>query len=96
MANIKSAQKRIKQNEKRRIKNAKVKSSIRTAAKKVQKAAEAGPPAENEAKELLKSFTKKIDTAAGKNVIHWKTAARKKSRLAKKINALSRTKSAEA
>ncbi|MBP7603092.1 MAG: 30S ribosomal protein S20 [Spirochaetes bacterium] len=88
MANIKSAQKRIKTNEKSRRKNAQVKSSVRTEAKKVQKSLES-----KEAKDpaLLASvfagFVKKIDKAAAKGVFHWKTAARKKSRLARKVNA---------
>ncbi|MGB4267547.1 MAG: 30S ribosomal protein S20 [Spirochaetota bacterium] len=85
MANIKSAEKRNRQSEKRRQHNSQVKSSIRTAEKKVQK------QLESQSKEnvpvLFKEFVKKIDTAARKGIIHWKTAARKKSRLAKKVNA---------
>ncbi|MEW6527909.1 MAG: 30S ribosomal protein S20 [Spirochaetota bacterium] len=85
MANIKSAEKRNRQSEKRRQRNSQVKSSIRTAEKKVRK------QLETQSKEnvpvLFKEFVKKIDTAARKGIVHWKTAARKKSRLAKKVNA---------
>ncbi len=88
MANIKSAQKRIKTNEKRREKNTQVKSSVRTEVKKVQKALdskEAKDPAVLSS--VFSDFVKKIDKAAAKGVFHWKTAARKKSRLARKVNA---------
>ena len=88
MANIKSAQKRIKTNEKRRQKNAQVKSSVRTETKKVHKTLESkeakDPPVLSS---VFAGFVKKIDKAAAKGVFHWKTAARKKSRLARKVNA---------
>ena len=88
MANIKSAQKRIKQNEKRRMRNKQGKSEIKTAARKVLKSLESPQAGESAASAgLYKSFVRKIDRAASANVVHWKTAARKKSRLAKKINA---------
>ena len=88
MANIKQQKKRDRQNEKRRVKNSQVKSTIRTAAKKIVKTIES-----KEGKDLDKiqsyflDFTKTIDTAAGKGIIKKNTAARKKSRLAKKVNA---------
>ncbi len=91
MANIKSAKKRIKTNEKRREKNVKVKSAVRTEAKKVLKSLEAKTAdgtATVSAADAFKGFSKTIDRAAGKGIIHWKTAARKKSRLAKKVNAV--------
>ena len=96
MANIKSAKKRILTNEKRRIKNASVKSSIRTASKKVLKAVEDESADAATAADAYKAFVKSADTAARKRTVHWKTAARKKSRLAKKVNALSRKKSVSA
>lgn len=86
MANIKSAEKRNRQNEKRRQKNSKIKSSVRTAEKKVRKSLENN--SNETAQVLFKEFVKKIDTAAGKDILHWKTAARKKSRLAKKVNSV--------
>ena len=96
MANTKSVKKRIKQNEKRRIKNSAVKSSIRTASKKVLQAVDKGTEDKSVIEDLYKSFVKKIDTASGKKILHWKTVARKKSRLAKKVNSYSSGNSAEA
>ncbi len=87
MANIKSAEKRNRQSEKQRQRNSQVKSSIRTAEKKVRKQLEG--QSKGNVPALFKEFVKKIDTAARKGIIHWKTAARKKSRLAKKVNAAS-------
>ena len=86
MANIKSAEKLNRQNEKRRQKNSKIKSSVRTAEKKVRKSLENN--SNETAQVLFKEFVKKIDAAAGKDILHWKTAARKKSRLAKKVNSV--------
>lgn len=88
MANIKSAKKRNRQSEKRRSKNVQVKSSVRKSAKKVILATESKDAAELQSlTSLFKQFVTTIDTAARKKVVHWKTAARKKSRLARKINA---------
>lgn len=83
MANIKSQKKRNRQNEKRRMRNKSVMSDLKTAIKKVENAAAAGEPTD----ELLRHAQKKIDTAAAKGVLHPKTAARKKSRLAASISA---------
>ena len=87
MANIKSAQKRIKTNDKSKKGNKQVKSSMRTSAKSVVAALD--PQNENHAKlaEIHMGFIKTIDSAAGKGVVKKKTAARKKSRVAKKVNA---------
>jgi len=88
LANIKSAKKRNRQNEKRRLRNQAVKSSIRSAAKKVIKAVESKDERDPEKiKELYHTYVKTIDNAARKRVVHSNTAARKKSRLAKKVNA---------
>jgi len=87
MPNIKSAIKRVKQSEKRRLQNASQKSALRTAIKAVDTAV-----ANNEietAKAALIFASKKLDTAASKGLIHKNAAANKKSRLAKKVNALS-------
>jgi len=66
-----------------------MKSSVRTASKKVIKMVESKDTKEPQAlQDLFKKFTKTIDTASRKGVVHWKTAARKKSRLAKKINSI--------
>jgi small subunit ribosomal protein S20 len=92
VANIKSQVKRIKQNEKRRQRNVKAKSSIRTASKKLVTAVESKENADA-VKGLFVNLQKTIDKAAGAGVVHKKTASRKKSRLAKRVNALLKSQS---
>ena len=87
MPNIKSAIKRTKTNEKRRLRNASQKSSLRTAVKQADQAV-AGTDV-NVAKDAIYTAQKKLDKAVTKGLIHKNAAARKKSRLAKKLNALS-------
>lgn len=86
MANIKSQIKRNRQNEKRRLANKAVRSELRTRTKAAVAAAEAG--AEN-ADAAARAAMKRIDKAANKNVIHPNAAARRKSRLAKRLAAAS-------
>jgi small subunit ribosomal protein S20 len=86
MPNIKSAEKRAKQSEKRRLRNASQKSALRTAVKAAETAV-ANNDVEK-AKEALLAATKKLDKAVSKGLIHKNAAARKKSRLAKKVNEL--------
>ncbi|GIP15350.1 30S ribosomal protein S20 [Paenibacillus montaniterrae] len=87
MPNIKSAIKRVKTNEKRRALNASQRSALRTAVKTADQAiANADVEA---AKVALITASKKLDKAVTKGLIHKNAAARKKSRLAKKLNALS-------
>lgn len=87
MANIKQQKKRDITNEKRRVKNSQVKSSIRTAVKKVSKLAEAKENKDAAAiQDSYKEFVKTIDTAASKGIVKKSTAARKKSRMARKVN----------
>lgn len=86
MPNIKSAIKRVKTSEESKAHNATVKSSMRTSVKKVEAAI-----VNNDAAAAKESYTeamKKLDKAASKGLIHKNAAARKKSRLAKKVNAL--------
>lgn len=86
MPNIKSAIKRVKTNDKRRALNASQKSALRTVIKTADTAL-----ANNEvetAKAAIAAASKKLDKAATKGLIHKNAAARKKSRLAKKLNAL--------
>ncbi|MEK3788281.1 MULTISPECIES: 30S ribosomal protein S20 [Paenibacillus] len=86
MPNIKSAVKRVKTSEKRRALNASQKSALRTAVKAADTAL-----ASNEvetAAAAFKAASTKLDKAATKGLIHKNAAARKKSRLAKKLNAL--------
>jgi small subunit ribosomal protein S20 len=86
VANIKSQIKRIKTNEKRRVRNKSVKSSVKTAIRKFREAAESGD--KDKAVELLRDASKKLDKAASKGVIHANQAANKKSAMAKRANAL--------
>ncbi len=83
MANIKSQIKRNRQNEVRRQRNKTVNSGLKTHVKKTNQAIQAGS---DEAAELFRIAQAKIDTAASKGVLHKRTASRRKSRLAKKLN----------
>ena len=86
MANIKSAKKRIKVTEKKTLENRMVKSALKTAIKKFE-AAVAANNAE-EANALFFKAAKSLDRAAQKGTVHKNMAARKKSRLAAKLNAM--------
>lgn len=86
MANIKSAIKRIRQNEKRRLRNRRVRSRTRTFAKKAEALIAGGNP--TEAVEAVRAAVSELDKAARKGVIHPNNAARRKSRLMKKLNSL--------
>ncbi len=85
MANIKSALKRIKVIEFKTQRNKMIVSSLRTSVRRFEDALKAGNT--DEAKALYKTAAKLIDRAAAKGTLHKNTAARKKSRLAKKLNA---------
>lgn len=80
MANIKSQQKRILTNERRRVRNKSVKSSLHTAVRGFRAAIEAGD--KEKAGDLLASTNRKLDKAATKGVIHKNQAANRKSALA--------------
>ena len=82
MANIKSQIKRNRQNERRRVRNKAVRSELKTRAKRAVDAAETGA---DEALELTRLAIKRLDKAAAKGVIHKNQAARRKSRLLKRI-----------
>ena len=86
MQKNKSAEKRNRQNEKLRASNKMVKSSIRTAAKKVASAAEGKDKATAEA--ALHTMMSEIDTAARKGIVKKNAAARKKSRMQRLVNSL--------
>ena len=79
MAN-KSAEKRERQEARRRLRNRMAKSTMRTAIKKFDAAVAAGDKAA--AEQAMAEINKLLDTVAGKGIIHRNTAARKKSRLA--------------
>ncbi len=86
MPNIKSAIKRVSVIEKKTLQNNMIKTGYRTAVRKVETAI--AEKNSEEAKKLFVDATKKIDQACTKGVIKKNTAARKKSNLAKKINAI--------
>jgi small subunit ribosomal protein S20 len=84
VANIKSQIKRNKQNERRRLRNKAVRSEMKTRQKRALTAAEQGA---EETVELTRLAMQRIDKAASKGVIHKNQAARRKSRLMKRIAA---------
>ena len=86
MANIKSQEKRIKTNERRRLRNKSVKSSLHTAVRGFREAVESGD--KEKAGELLVTTSRKLDQAASKGVIHKNQAANRKSALASALNKL--------
>ena len=86
MANIKSQIKRNKTNEKARLRNKAVRSELRTRVKVAVSSASAGAEQSTEAVRLA---IKRIDKAAAAGVIHKNQAARRKSRLVKRVAALS-------
>jgi small subunit ribosomal protein S20 len=86
VANIKSQAKRNRTNERRRMRNKSVKSSLHTATRAFREAAEAGD--KDKAAELAKSACRKLDKAASKGVIHKNQAANRKAALALALNKL--------
>ncbi|HEY7045426.1 MAG TPA: 30S ribosomal protein S20 [Nocardioidaceae bacterium] len=86
MANIKSQIKRIKQNNAAHERNKSVKSALKTSIRRFREAAEAGET--EQATELAKAASRKLDKAASAGVIHKNQAANKKSAIAKKAASL--------
>ena len=86
MANHKSAEKRARQSEKRRMRNTSARSRVKTAVKATLESVK-GKDVEK-SREVLLETTKKISKAAARGIFHKNTAARKISRLTKKVNAL--------
>ncbi len=84
MPNHKSAEKRVRQNEKRRVINRSNRSALRTSIKKLRAALAGNDPAT--LKELLPETISKIDKAVQKGVLHRNAAARYKSRLTARVN----------
>ena len=85
MAKGKSALKRMRQNEKRRLRNRMIRSRVRTAIKAARAALAAGGP---EARAAVIAAIRALDKAVTKGVLHRNTAARKKSALARRLAAL--------
>jgi small subunit ribosomal protein S20 len=86
VANIKSQEKRNRTNERRRLRNKSVKSSLHTAVRGFRDAVAAGD--KDKASELLLSTSRKLDKAASKGVIHQNQAANRKSALSRALNSL--------
>jgi len=78
MPNIKSAEKRVRQSEKRRVQNRIYRTAARTAVKKARTAIDTANP---ESEESVLKAIQALDKAAAKGTIHANNAARRKSRL---------------
>jgi small subunit ribosomal protein S20 len=87
LANIKSAIKRNKQNEKKRVANRVYRGEARTLITKARKAVDSSDAS---AKEVVVTAISALDTAAAKGVVHKNNAARRKSRLMKRLNELAK------
>ena len=85
MPNTASAKKRLRQNEKLRVRNKAIKTNMRNTVRKVRAAAKAGDT--ETAQTQFRLACKKLDKAAAKNLIHKNAAARSKSRLSAVIKA---------
>jgi len=85
MANIKSQIKRNKQNEKAAERNKAVRTALKTSTKKIRTAVEAGDAEEAMARQ--RENARALDKAVAKGIVHKRTAARRKSRLAKAASA---------
>ncbi|MFQ3622849.1 MAG: 30S ribosomal protein S20 [Acetobacteraceae bacterium] len=85
MANTASAKKRIRQTEKRTARNRAGRSRLRTFTKKVEEAMASG--SEDQARAALRALTPELMRAASKGLIHRNAAARKLSRLSKRVKA---------
>jgi small subunit ribosomal protein S20 len=89
LANTKSAKKRIRQNAKRRMRNKLYRTRARTFTKRAQHALESGD--RETTAETVRLAVSELDRAAHKGVIHRKNAARRKSRLMKRLATLEKT-----
>jgi small subunit ribosomal protein S20 len=87
LANIKSQIKRNKQNEKRRLSNRSARGSARSAVINARTALDGNTP---ESKEAVMNAISELDKAADAGVIHKNNAARRKSRLMKKLNSINK------
>ncbi len=81
MANTRSARKRIRTNEKKRQRNVMYRSRAKTMVKKAEMSIYSGKPDEAAVREAMRT----LDKAVNKGILHRNNAARRKSRLAKKL-----------
>ena len=86
MANIKSQIKRNKQNEKHAERNKAVRTALKTSTKKIRTAVDAGDAEEAQARQ--RETARALDKAVAKGIVHKRTAARRKSRLAKAVSSV--------
>ena len=84
MPNIKSAEKRVRQNVKRELRNRRTKSMLRKSIRRFEESLQGGDM--EEAKVTLNAAVRQIDRAATRGIVHKNTAARKKSRLSRIFN----------
>lgn len=92
MANTQSAQKRIRSNERKRVRNQRVRSRTRTSIRLAREALESNTS--EDARRTTLAAVGALDKAVGKSVIHKNNAARRKSRLMKKLAKLETVKKA--
>ena len=86
MANHKSALKRIRSSERKRLRNRNVRSSTRTMIKRARTTLQEGDP--DASREAIREAIRTLDKAVSKGVVHRNNAARRKSRLMKQLAAL--------
>jgi small subunit ribosomal protein S20 len=87
MPNNKAAEKRMRQEQRRRAFNRSTKSVVKTAVTKARQAIVAPAMTAEDATEAVRAAISELDKAAKKGVIHKNNAARRKSRLMKQLNA---------
>ena len=83
LANTKSAKKRIRQNSRRRVRNARIRTRARSSVRAARQAVEGSD--RNAGEVAVKSAIQELDRAASKGVLHRNNAARRKSRLQKQL-----------
>lgn len=84
----KSALKRARQSEQRRLRNRHYRTMVKNAVKKVLEAVQSGDL--ERAKGLLPEAMSIIDKAVSKGILHWRTASRKISRISRLVHSLQR------
>jgi len=88
MPNNAAAEKRMRQEQKRRLHNRSIKSIVKTQVTKARQAITADSASAEDAQEAVRAAVSELDRAAKKGVIHPNNAARRKSRLMKQLNAI--------
>jgi small subunit ribosomal protein S20 len=84
LANTKSALKAIRVSERRRLRNQPIRSGVKTAVRRARSEIDAGNS--EVAQQATVQAVSKLDKAVTKGVLHWRNAARKKSRLMRRLN----------